>query len=195
MSLDKTPSVSTDILAFICKIKEVVCSHKEDAEIVSACMSDMLDFMGKSEKYLRPNNLMSNDNSYARNLLYVDTDKSLSLYCLVWKPGQWTPVHDHGSWGLVGVIEGQLEEHNFIRVDDQVQSGSKIILKRGGSSVLSPGSLTTFVPNPDHIHKTGVPSDGELTKTLHLYGKNMDRYNVYDLKKGSRSLQSLQTHE
>jgi predicted metal-dependent enzyme (double-stranded beta helix superfamily) len=29
-------------------------------------------------------------------------------------PGQWTPVHDHGSWGVVGVVEGVLEERSYV---------------------------------------------------------------------------------
>jgi len=30
---------------------------------------------------------------------------------LVWLPGQWTPVHDHGSWGVVGLVRGVLENY------------------------------------------------------------------------------------
>ncbi|MFC5429813.1 hypothetical protein ACFPTO_13545 [Paraburkholderia denitrificans] len=49
---------------------------------------------------------------HTRNLIHEAPDKSLSLYALVWLPGQWTPVHGHGSWGVVGVIEGTLEERS-----------------------------------------------------------------------------------
>ena len=27
-----------------------------------------------------------------------------TLFALVWLPGQWTPIHDHGTWGVVGVV-------------------------------------------------------------------------------------------
>jgi hypothetical protein len=52
---------------------------------------------------------------YARNLVYAAPDASLSLYALVWSPGQWTPVHDHCCWGVVGVLEGVLEERSYVR--------------------------------------------------------------------------------
>jgi molybdenum cofactor biosynthesis enzyme MoaA len=50
------------------------------------------------------------------SLIYNAPDGSLSLYALVWLPGQWTPVHDHGSWGVVGVAEGVLEERSYVRL-------------------------------------------------------------------------------
>ena len=34
---------------------------------------------------------------------------------LVWSPGQ-TPVHDHGSWGVVGILEGVPEERSYVRL-------------------------------------------------------------------------------
>jgi hypothetical protein len=42
------------------------------------------------------------------------------------------------------------------------------------------------VPNPDHIHVTGVAADRAPVVSLHLYGRNMDSFHVYDLAAGSR---------
>ena len=53
------------------------------------------------------------DAHYTRNAILVG--EQLSLYAIVWQPGQWTPVHDHGSWGVVGVIEGALHERAWLR--------------------------------------------------------------------------------
>ena len=105
---------------------------------------------------------------------------------MVWSPGQWTPVHDHGSWGVVAVLKGALQERNYIRIDNCERPDSGIVLVRGGVSVLGANSVTSFVPNPDHIHRAGVPLTGEETVTLHLYGRNMNAYNVYDMELGRR---------
>jgi hypothetical protein len=59
----------------------------------------------------------------------------------------------------------------------------------GGVFLLDPGTITSFVPNPDHIHRTasrGVPPRGQDRKSraggeLHLYGRNMDSFHIYDL--------------
>jgi hypothetical protein len=42
------------------------------------------------------------------------------------------------------------------------------------------------VPNPDHIHRTGVPGDAVPVVSLHLYGRNMDSFHVYDLEARQR---------
>ena len=51
---------------------------------------------------------------YTRNLIHEAPGGDLSLYAIVWLPGQWTPVHDHGSWGVVGVVQGVLEERSYL---------------------------------------------------------------------------------
>ena len=52
--------------------------------------------------------------------------------------------------------------------------------------MLGPGSVTSFVPNPDHIHVTGVPVDASPVLSLHLYGRNMNSLYMYDTAAGTR---------
>ena len=63
---------------------------------------------------------------------------------------------------------------------------SFIDLRRGGPILLGEGTVTTFVPNPDHIHKTGVPDDRPQVVSLHLYGHTMNAFHVYDIEAGTR---------
>jgi hypothetical protein len=110
-----------------------------------------------------------------RNAIFIPEDRALSLFALVWSPGQWTPVHDRGSWGVVGVPRGVLEERSHIRTDvnaghdDAREDG--IVLERGGVLLLDQGTVTSFVPNPDHIHLAGVPPERRQAVGLHLYGR------------------------
>jgi predicted metal-dependent enzyme (double-stranded beta helix superfamily) len=110
----------------------------------------------------------------------------MSLYAIVWEPGQWTPIHDHGSWGVVGVVEGVLEERNYVRLSPDRGADTDIELVRGGMILLCEGAVTSFVPNPDHIHVTGVPTERTRAVTLHLYGRMMSSFNVYDVVARSR---------
>ena len=52
--------------------------------------------------------------------------------------------------------------------------------------LLGKGAVTTFVPNPDHIHVTGVPTERPRAVSLHLYGRMMSSFNIYDLPAKSR---------
>ncbi len=54
--------------------------------------------------------------------------------------------------------------------------------------LLNPGAVTTFVPNPDHIHMTGIAAERPRRVSLHLYGRNMDSFHAYDVAAGTRKL-------
>ena len=41
---------------------------------------------------------------YTQHVLHVSPDRSHSVVALVWYPGQHTPIHDHVSWCVVGVM-------------------------------------------------------------------------------------------
>jgi hypothetical protein len=61
--------------------------------------------------------------------------------------------------GVVGVLEGVLEERNYVRLSPDRGADEGIHLVRGGVILLGRGAVTSFVPNPDHIHVTGVPPE------------------------------------
>ena len=61
--------------------------------------------------------------------------------------------------GVVGIVEGLLEERSFMAIDGEITGDTGIRLRRGGVVLLNPGSVTSFVPNPDHIHMTGVAAE------------------------------------
>lgn len=142
--------------------------------------------------FLTDEHRRSDPDHYRRNAVHLSKDGSFSLFALVWLPGQWTPVHDHGTWGVVGVVEGLLEERGYQRTDafdgggDDKDDG--IALERGGSVLLPPGAVTSFVPNPDHIHMTGVADTNDACLSLHLYGRVLSDFHVYNVARGTRKL-------
>jgi predicted metal-dependent enzyme (double-stranded beta helix superfamily) len=158
----------------------------EPADCVLVLAPLMLDLIEHAETFLQPQHYRSDTVSYTRNLVYKAPDESLSLYALVWLPGQWTPVHDHGSWGVVGVVEGVLEERSYVRLSPDRGADEGIELARGGIVLLRSGAVTSFVPNPDHIHVTGVPPERSRAVSLHLYGRMMSSFNIYDVGSGTR---------
>ncbi len=175
--------------SFISDCKDQAATDGEPADIVRAITPLMHRLLCGSRDFLKPEHFQSEPDHYTRNLVYAAEGAGLSLYTLVWLPGQWTPVHDHGTWGVVGVVEGQLEEQNYMRLDpDQsAERHAGIELRRGGLVLLSPSSVSTFVPNPDHIHKTGCAVDWPRCVSLHLYGRAMNSFYSYDVAAGTRT--------
>ena len=69
----------------------------EPADCVLALAPLMLELIDQAGGFLGPQHYRDSDAGYTRNLVFDAPDARLSLYSIVWRPGQWTPVHDHGS--------------------------------------------------------------------------------------------------
>jgi predicted metal-dependent enzyme (double-stranded beta helix superfamily) len=180
---------------FIVQARERSRRCPEAADCVLALAPLMFELIDEADTFLEPRHYRSDADGYTRNLIYEAPDKCLSLYALVWLPGQWTPVHDHGSWGVVGVVDGTLEERSYVRLSPDRGADDEIELVRGGVILLGRGAVTSFVPNPDHIHVTGVPLDRQTAVSLHLYGRMMSNFNTYDLAARTRRQVSVAHNE
>ncbi|WP_439654279.1 cysteine dioxygenase [Streptacidiphilus anmyonensis] len=107
--------------------------------------------------------------TYRQHLLYAEPDGSFSVVALVWLPGQRTPIHDHLSWCVAGVHQGQETEHRYRPAGDDPAAG----LVRDGSTVNPTGALSAIAP-PGDIHR--VCNTGPTKAiSLHIYGADISR--------------------
>jgi predicted metal-dependent enzyme (double-stranded beta helix superfamily) len=176
------------LAAFVARCEAVVADVEGAADRVTAIAPLMRDLAAESDSFLSAEHFRSDPGHYARNAIHIAPSGNLSLFALVWLPGQWTPVHDHGSWGVVGIVRGVLEERSYMSATGEITVDRDIRLKRGGVVLLNPGSVSSFVPNPDHIHMTGVSGEREGCISLHLYGRNMNSFHIYDVAAGTRRM-------
>ncbi len=175
---------------FVAECAALAAAAPTPSDAVAAIAPGMRRLALEGRALLKPEHLRSDPAHYTRNLLHAARDGSLSLFALVWLPGQWTPIHDHGTWGVVGVVEGTLVEQGYMRQDANPHEARDhgIRLVRGGLVLLAPGAVSTFVPNPDHIHQTGAPQGEPRVVSLHLSGRMLSCFHVYDVGAGSRRL-------
>jgi predicted metal-dependent enzyme (double-stranded beta helix superfamily) len=164
-------------------INEVIARTQEPAELIAQCapvMSrEILAHPEAVHAFIKTLEWPAEDEPmYHRVRVAEGEDGAWSLYAITWNEGQVTPIHDHGTWGVVGVLEGALCEHMMMRVDGG-DGDEGVELIPSGVCILQPGSVNTFMPEPDHIHRSG-PLAGP-TASLHLYGRLMTSYNMYDL--------------
>jgi predicted metal-dependent enzyme (double-stranded beta helix superfamily) len=181
--------------AFIGRCETVAADMAGPADRVTAVAPLMQSLAAEADEFLSADHTRSEPEHYARNAIHIAPSGNLSLFALVWLPGQWTPVHDHGSWGVVGIVRGVLEERSYMSASGDIVADDGIRLRRGGVILLNPGSVSSFVPNPDHIHMTGVPEGRETCISLHLYGRNMNSFHIYDVAAGTRRMIDVPHHE
>jgi predicted metal-dependent enzyme (double-stranded beta helix superfamily) len=104
---------------------------------------------------------------YQSHLLHTEPDGSFSIIALVWRPGQVTPIHDHVTWCVFGVIQGTEYEELFT-LDEEREC-----LVEAGSSANAIGDVSGFAP-PGDIHR--VRNVGDRTAiSIHVYGTDVSR--------------------
>jgi predicted metal-dependent enzyme (double-stranded beta helix superfamily) len=105
--------------------------------------------------------------TYKSEVLHSEPDGSFSIVALVWRPGQVTPIHDHVTWCVFGVIQG-VEWEELFELGEQ---GSYLL--EAGYRVNETGEVSGFAP-PGDIHR--VRNAGDLTAiSIHIYGTDVAR--------------------
>ncbi len=102
-------------------------------------------------------------------LLYRSDDGGVAFSSLVVPAGSTTPVHNHLTWGLVGLYRGTQRETVYRRLDDGTEEG-KAVLAVQDQIHLQPGDCYELLPHND-IHSVYTTS-AETSVSLHLLGND-----------------------
>jgi 3-mercaptopropionate dioxygenase len=104
---------------------------------------------------------------YRCHLLHAEPDGSFSVTAMVWRPGQVTPVHDHVTWCVFGVIQGiEYEELYSLSTDGSY-------LEEVGRGQNNRGEVSGSAP-PGDIHRVRNVG-GDVAVSLHVYGADISR--------------------
>ena len=88
--------------------------------------------------------------------LHVEPDGSFSITAVVWRPHQFTRIHDHTTWCVFGVIQGV--EHEDVYDADLNLIGSSTAYSASSTASLRPatstGSTTPAMRSPSRSTST-----------------------------------------
>lgn len=107
-----------------------------------------------------------------RYLYHQEPDGSLQIYVVEFAPGMPTPVHDHVTWGLIGVCGGKQRTTRYHRVDDG-SDPAHARLELIEEEILPRGVVYPLLP-PDDIHRIETVGD-EPSYSLHVLGADLGR--------------------
>ncbi len=103
------------------------------------------------------------DGCYKRHCLHADPHGRFSIISIVWKAGQFSPVHGHRTWCGYVVYRGTLVE-----IDYGLDQASREPLHR--KATLRPAGDSCFASEGlNDIHRLGNPG-GEPAISIHVYG-------------------------
>jgi predicted metal-dependent enzyme (double-stranded beta helix superfamily) len=113
-------------------------------------------------------------------ILYINHQRLFSARLYIYEPGQYTPIHDHNSWGVYGCVSEKVEVIRYRREDDETRQGYAQ-LRETERIILLPGYTSVVGPLNDGIHQAGNPVAGTCVM-LCIYGTPIRRLyvNQYD---------------
>jgi len=90
---------------------------------------------------------------------------------VVWGPGDGARAHNHDTWGLVGVLENELQETRFKRRDDGTKEGFAD-LEVTEINHNKAGMVSTLIAPEEDIHEM-LNVTKKNTVEVHVYGKDL----------------------
>jgi 3-mercaptopropionate dioxygenase len=106
---------------------------------------------------------------YRQYLLHLDPRERFSVVSFVWGPGQATPVHDHRTWGLIGVLRGAEFSEHFVR------DAEGALRPAGAVRTVYPGSVEAVSPRIGDIHRVANAYDHKVSISIHVYGGDIGK--------------------
>lgn len=116
---------------------------------------------------------------YRQYLLHADPLGRFSIVSFVWGPGQRTPVHDHRTWGLVGILRGA-------EISTPYEPAPGGGWRAGPPERLEPGRVVAVSPSIGDVHQIANAYDDRVSISIHVYGGNIGeiRRAVFDPTSG-----------
>jgi 3-mercaptopropionate dioxygenase len=171
-----------NLAAFITDVTSLVSSIDDEHEITNHVAQRLTALLAGDYRlpaeFTRPS-----DDHHMTYPLHIAPDESWSLACVVWSPGQSTPVHSHETWGVAGIYAGVERELRYVK---PAATEPATALTPAGEQEWKPGQVTVCCTTDDDVHAVMAVGD-EPTVGIHVYGGNIGTINrrSYDPATGS----------
>jgi predicted metal-dependent enzyme (double-stranded beta helix superfamily) len=129
--------------------------------------ADLLRALVAVDDWLPPACTQPSPDRYSQYALYIDPSERFSIVSFVWGPGQTTPIHDHTTWGLIGMLRGAEVEQHYDRSAD----GS--LAPTGEPHRLEAGQVDMVSPQTGDLHHVANAFADRTSISIHVYGGNI----------------------
>lgn len=151
-----------ELKSFI-KDLDVIVKQGGSEETLTQSVAERMEELLKHKDILPSNLMQPNPDHYVMYPVYVAPDKSFSIASAVWGINQSTPPHDHGTWGVIGIVQGA--EHEIRYTPD---NGSNKLI-REGDHLLREGEVVVCCTTDQDLHEVSCASSVPCVG-LHIYG-------------------------
>jgi len=164
------------IQAYVEEVRGILGEGPEASELVARIQVAAKDLVSQPLD-LGPELRRVPDEGYGRNLIYRDPDFGFVVIAMAWPPGIQGAPHDHGTWGVVAVAEGQVVLVNYEREDDG--SNPAVVKLRPRDRVEGKvGDVGYVLPPEVDFHTVGNSNPDGFSLTIHTYGFDIQECNL-----------------
>lgn len=165
---------------FITEIEEIIKLEENESRLTEKVSERLKKIVVKQgiipDIYKQPN-----PDKYTLYPVYIDPDNRFSIASAVWDVGQSTPIHDHGTWGVIGIIQGKEREIHYA-----IQPGQPPLKEFERN--LQKGDVVVCCTSDQDLHEVHCASS-EPCVGLHIYGGNIGEIerHIYDSETGKKT--------
>ena len=153
---------------FIEDLDRITRAESSQAKIVEAA-KPLLAELVQNPSCIEPRFKQHGGKIYGRYMLH--RAPRFNVTSVVWGPGDGAKAHNHDTWGLVGVLENELQETRFRRRDDGTREGWAD-LEVTAVNRNKAGMVSTLLAPDDDIHEM-LNVTQKNTVEVHIYGKDL----------------------
>ncbi|MDI3340356.1 MAG: cysteine dioxygenase family protein [Sphaerobacter sp.] len=177
------PTQPYAIAQFIADTRRIMRAAGDDRAAIVAQLTPLVERVVWDDGLMDPALRSEPPGDRPRYIHYQEPDGSLQIYVVEFAPGMPTPVHDHVTWGLIGVCGGAQRTTRYRRVDDG-SDPERATLEVLEDTILERGAVYPLLP-PDDIHRIETVGDAP-SYSLHVLGTDLRRQHrhIFDVESG-----------
>ena len=148
---------------------EAITATKSDPAVITAQAAPLLGRLCRNPAAIPAGYRTAPAGQRGRYMLH--RAPRFNVTSVIWRPGDEAASHDHETWGLVGVVENEIQETRYTS-SGRRDLGGRITLDVKEVLRHKSGAVSTLVPPHDEIHAMYNPTTRD-TLEIHVYGKDL----------------------
>lgn len=188
---------SPELSEFVAIAKGIIADNNGDRIAILDTLEPYFAALLKKPDWLPKNFTQPNPESalgggIGQWLLYRSQERSLTIFSLVIPPHAITPIHDHLSWGLVGLYQGQQEETVYRRLDNGAIA-EFAQLETVGTYQVKSGDIYRLLPPDNDIHSVKATTVFAPSVSIHVMGNDTGSIERNQYNPEQRSVRSFRS--
>lgn len=159
------PSSPYRLYRFLTDLENILESTKDDRLIIRAICPLVRRLLISSDWIQWVAIEPDPDLGWSVHTIYDEPNFPLTVQLVSWLPNASSPIHNHGTWGIVAMISGQEKNIFWHKTGDRKWKDK---IKPVGEQLIMGGEIIGFMPNT--IHSVTSVGD-EPTISFNIYGE------------------------